>query len=213
MRNLVFAVGFFVLAFQMNRLNADIITTFESGTLEGWTEDTGNFDPTGSLDVVPFGNPGFAMQATDGATGGAPLVVSAPAQFTGNLSGYARIQWDEFVFDYGNANSFSTFIILRGMDGTEFGSDRTLGAVGVWQSRSAALIESDWTRLNGSGAFSDVLGDVQNFLISMDTSSLSGVVESRVDNIAIVTSVPEPSASLCLFLIGLATFPIRRRIR
>lgn len=170
---------------------------FEDGTSQGW-----NMGPPsiGVLVVVAEGNPGYCLEATDTMPGGAPLLARAPAEFTGDLTKFESIQWDEFVLDYGSDTVFATSVLLRSSNGSIWSSSGALGAVGSWNARTAPFIESAWTYRSGSDSFSQVLADVEALFISMDTSYLDrSAIESRIDNVRLTTAaasgVPETPGS------------------
>lgn len=203
------------LALAATSAPAGVISTFDDGTLQGWTPDVARFE--GTLQVDTEGNPGPGMSAND--TGpSVSLVVQAPVAYTGDLSVYLGIAWDEFVFDYGASNSFSTGILLRGSDGTEYQAGFEMDTPReVWRDRFLEFRSDFWTLRTGSADFEDVIGGVAALFIGMDTSSrASGEKESIVDNIALVPrqAVPEPALwQLLVAAVAAAVAASRRRSR
>lgn len=173
---------------------------WNDGTLQGWIPES---PFGGNLNVNPdFGNPGGSMFATDRVTGGS-LLARAPSDLSGDLSIYQGIAWDEFIPDRGSATTVSTFVLIRGTDGTLYETDRTVGPVNTWNSKFASFNDlSAWSLLGGgTTSFSSVISEVDAVFISMDTSVLTrGAVESWVDNVVVnaSTPVPEPTTSLLL---------------
>ena len=171
-------------------------TDFEDGTPQGWTLPPPSI---GTLSVVPGGNPGFCLQATDDMPAGSPLLARAPAEFQGDLTRFESIAWDEFVLDYGPATLQRTFALIRSFDGTIWISAGTLGSVGSWTTRSVPFVESAWIHVSGSESFDVTRANVEALFISMEASNLNfSAVESRIDNVTLVpaqgTPVPEVSS-------------------
>lgn len=159
---------------------ADIVSDFEDGTLQGWTPEP---PFNGNLFVAPPGNPGFSMQATDDLPGGGPLLARAPASYTGDLTVFFGIAWDEFVIEYG-VTVFSTHVAIRGSDGTTYRTDNSPGPTDVWNPNFVPFEEEYWFLEEGTAPFLEVLEDVEAMFIQMDCSGIdNGILESRVDNV------------------------------
>lgn len=172
----------------------DVVTDFETGTFEGWTE----FEPfNGTLFVDTPGHPGFSLQATDDEPGGGPLLARAPASYRGDLSGMYGIGWHEWLQDIEDT-VVSTSCELRGPDGTTYRSDNTLGPAGTWVWKIEAFTADNWTLVEGSGdaSFEEVLSNVDELLLHMDvTLQDHGILESRLDNITLFDDMPTPVES------------------
>jgi hypothetical protein len=197
MNRLHFACGLIPALFAGAPCTAGVITTFSDGTLSGWTA-YGNSSSTnpgpfgGALQATAEGNPDFAMEATDTISGSGGLFALGPAEYSGDLSVYVAVSWDEFVIDYADDTLFSTGVYI-GSEGSVYRTDESLGTPGTWRRRFVPLEASHWFHVNGSKTFDEVVTDVTHFWMQMEVSVAGLVVESRVDNIRLVT-VPEPTA-------------------
>jgi hypothetical protein len=194
-----------------------LVSDFDDGTLQGWTKEP-VFNGTLFVDTAG-GNPDGFMVATDTVGAGGPLLARAPGILTADLSIYEGLQWDEFVYNHGSATTGGTFVRLKGFDGTLYDSSWALGPVGSWHTKSVSFTDaSDWTLRSGSGAFSDVVSNVNALFLSMDTSILAnGSRESGIDNIGLLNRetsniVPEPS-TMALVGMGIIGAIIGRRKR
>ena len=169
-------------------------TDFDDGTAQGWSLAAP--PSVGFLSVVPGGNPGHCLAATDTEPAGAPLLARAPAEFTGDLSGFESIRWDEFVVDFGTDTVQATFILLRTAQGTIWANPTELEVVGAWHARTATLVESAWIHVSGSEPFSTVLENVEALFLSMDTAYLDhSALESMVDNVALESPAATAAAA------------------
>lgn len=158
-------------------------TDFDDGTAQGWTLAPPSL---GILSVVPGGNPGHCLAGTDTMPAGAPLLALAPAEFTGDLSGFESIRWDEFLIDFGTDTVLATSILLRSAQGTIWSSSADLEVVGAWHARTVPFVESAWIQRSGAEPFSAVLESVEALFLSMDTAYLDhSALESMVDNVAL----------------------------
>lgn len=202
-----------------NSAGADPLSDFEDGTFQGWT-----LDPSSSpnfISVVAAGNPGFALESFDSAAGLPEIVVNAPSEFTGDLSAFEGIRWDEyFIAPAGQATS----VFLHGSNGTSYRSEFASDGfpTGAWRTRFSEFVASEWTLctnsgftcLGGTGSFSDVVSDVQRLSINFEVSSDIGP-DSRMDNIQLVeSSVPAMSTAgraLFVALIGFGAIWIIER--
>jgi hypothetical protein len=146
------------------------------------------------------------MQSSDCCAGLPTIIVNAPAEFTGNLSGFAGIQWDELFLQTDEGDDFRALsVILHGSNGTSYRSIpvRAGHPRNVWRTTFVAFEASEWTLctnpdatcLSGTGLFSDVVSDVERLSIHHETSSSLGA-DSRSDNIQLsAPSVPVPTLS------------------
>jgi len=213
-RGMVIILGIGIMSFS-GQVSAVISTDFESGTLEGWTKGTPYFSQTfvGELLVSDIGNPGTSMGTKDTGAGGG-LFAQAPAEYTGDLSQFTGIMWDEYLPD---ASIVRTKIYLLGTDNTVyFGitSDQLVVTTSSWEER---FIPFDWDSglwelyisSTGSESFENVISNVEAVFISMDvtTSVFAPGWESRIDNVGLV---PEPVTLSLLALGGMGLLRRRR---
>jgi len=126
------------------------------------------------------------MAATDTQGGGSTLFARAPVGFTGDLSVYAGLQWDEFIPNNGASTRNPTFLYLLGADGTRFYHGASNDSLDNWRTRFAPFQTNAWVKLDGTASFEAVLANVQSLFIYMETADIAPVLESRVDNIALV---------------------------
>lgn len=200
-------------AFLAYTANANPLSDFDDGTLQGWTAiatpwDGDPFGGTFEL-VTSGGNPGGYIHAVDeNHLGG--LLVAGPAEFSGDLSGYTAVQYDEYI--YNNPQIVhGTSLYLLGANGTSYRSIQPLDQVATWATRTVPLEEGSWM-LNpgsvGTESFADVLLDATlavEFSVSITTLP---TLEAGIDNI---TLVPEPASLALLGLGGIALISRRRR--
>ena len=166
---------------------------FDDLTLQGWSKEP---PFNGELFVDSNGNPGGAMVATDTVAGGGGLLALAPTGYTGDISSFEGIQWDEFVPDHGDATVIATSIMIRSTGGSEYVSGNALGPIDSWHTKVEPFVPEAWTLTVGSESLDDVLQSVESLVISMDTSQLAdGSVESRVDNVELFGAPPVPTVS------------------
>jgi len=91
----------FIAAVSTSSAYAEIISDFNSGTVQGWTESNplqgGSFG--GSLFAPSTGgNPGGYLLATDSVSGGGSLAARAPAPLSGDLTVFQEVSWDVLSF-------------------------------------------------------------------------------------------------------------------
>lgn len=187
------------VAVSCNLQAAPIVSDFDDGTRQGWTEKL----PFGGTLTNPGsgGNPGGFLFATDNVPGGGGLWAVAPSSFLGDLSGFAGLQWDELVYVRGAGGSRtveSTELFITGASSTTYRlADRSPTIIGDWHTRFIAFNPSSFILSSGSDSFDDVIRSVTELAIEMDTSTLAnGGPESGIDNVQLV--VPEPT-SMTLF--------------
>lgn len=171
-----------VSAFSLSTSNADVVSTFDSGT-DGWSLAPGSF---GSLTQSPSGgNPGGYLKndPTDGAD---VAVLQAPAEFVGDLRLY---HGGTFSFDAtlisGSGGSYFLFGLLSVRNGSttrEF--DLVSGAppLGSWGSYAIPLDAETWGFADDPAAFHAFLAGVTE--ITIGAEAIFGAEVNGFDNIA-----------------------------
>jgi hypothetical protein len=172
---------------------------FEDGTLQGWTK----FQPFyGELLNRPTGgHPGGYMFCGDTYSGGI-LQALAPGDFTGDLSGYAGIRWDEILLWCDPPPNGRTFPILVSVIGPDTSAFREAGALPgpmeQWTTRFVPFVSTAWERHSGSASFEYVLRHVVQLRINMDTNRMC-YEECGIDNPCLIVDptagVPNPLPS------------------
>jgi hypothetical protein len=163
---------------------------FDDGTAQGWTVNA-----AGHLLVSGpgFGGSAYALNIYQDHPGD-DVLVKAPSSFSGDLSRFSGIRWDEFMPDYDADNYIGTGLYLVGTDGSfyAFAPRPPLLEAGQWQVRSLNFDPTNYFQWSGFSSFDTVLHNVQALYISGITSSLGTPgLQVSVDNI---TLVPEPTA-------------------
>jgi hypothetical protein len=189
---------------------------FDDGTFQGWTTNNtphGDEPPFGgNLTVQPVGgNPGGYLRAEDTVHAGGGLFIAGPAEFTGDLSAYTELRFDEYLFPDSGSVAHGIQPYLVGSEGTNYFQDRVDGPLEVWRTVSVPLDAGSWTLdpfSPVSSSFEDVLADCR-VAFNMDVAtSTNPHYESGIDNIRLI---PEPT-TLALFVLG-AAGAVRRRGR
>lgn len=187
--------------------NADVLTTWDSGALEGWSF-TPNPD-AGDWEVFAAGgNPGGYVSYIDGPDGMAqPNFLYAPSEYLGDYSTYgpgAGFSYDA-IWEASHAVINAPIIRLFGANGeVAEGFGPGVNSAG-WDSFFISLEESSWTML--SGDWNDLIQDVTALIIHGDNGIGAGR-EAGVDNFRLV--VPAPGTAGILAAAGLIATRRRR---
>ncbi len=177
---------------------------FDDGSIQGWTPIT-PFEGTLSL-VITGGNPGGWLRATDTLNGGGGLLIAGPAEFSGDLSVYEGVSFDEIVLTQpGGQYVQSITPILRKANGVRFMYYGDLGPTDVWRSRYVSFDPDLWVPYYPGTKFENVIHDCT---LVFDLDCWAGLgPESGIDNFRLV---PEPSMGL-FGLVGVTLLARRRR--
>lgn len=192
-----------------------ILSDFDDGTLQGWTARL-PFAGTLSNPGVD-GNPGGFLFVTDTVPLGGGLFADAPAPYTGDLSGFVGLRWDEFVYVRGAGGSRTEvpteLFITGGQNSTTFRlANNPLTLIGQWHTRFVEFDAVNFSVLSGTDSFSSVISNVTSLAMEMDTSTLAnGGPESGIDNVLLVNAVPEPSSIVVLSVGAIGMLAFRRR--
>ncbi len=207
MKNVMFVL-MVVVAFTVFADAEMVVSDFDDGTTQGWQLTEPAYS---DLLIVPDSSGGKALLGYDTTAGhGGPVLVS-PASYTGDLSGYTALEWDEYIYYFGQDNAYrdTIFPVIRGPQDTWFFPVDTPsgGPFEVWTHRSIPLEASYWRKKSidpGPLSFEEVISNVQSIELSMVCNWLTQE-EAIIDNI---TLVPEPAT---LVILGMGGLAIRRR--
>ena len=186
---------------------ADVLTTWDSGTLEGWTFTPD--PPSGDWEVFSTGgNPGGYVSYIDGPDGMTqPNFLYAPSSYLGDYSTFgpgAGFSYDA-IWEASHPVINAPVIRLFGSGGEVaegFGSG--VNSAG-WDSFFVSLEETSWTMISGS--WNDLIQDVTAVIIHGD----NGIGEGReggVDNFNLI--VPAPGVLGLFATMGVVTARRRR---
>jgi hypothetical protein len=167
---------------------------FQDGTLQGWTKD-GTFN--GNLwNPGTGGNPDGYMYCEDTMAGGGTLWARAPSAFTGDLSAYRGLQWDEYLAACTPPPTYPTFPILTAIidgDTTSYREkNRPVGTLNQWRTRYVSFDSTAWERASGTAWFRQVIRDVDMLDMNFDCNTQCRA-EAGIDNIRLVG--PDPAQS------------------
>ena len=115
--------------------------------------------------------------------------MTAPSKFSGNLSMYGAITWDEYIYPNSPSPNYCTYPMIEASDGTLYRvKDRNPREEGAWYQRSVPFDDSGWVLIQNTGSlsFAEVIEDVAAVMISMDVSRCSYRRESGIDNVNLV---------------------------
>ncbi len=195
------AVVALVLAAAVPTLAVPIVTTWDSGTLEGWTFTGVAY---GYWQVAPTGgNPAGWAQFYDTNSTYTADTLHAPAAYLGNYQPYLGgwLEWDQTT---GKPAAIGPSITLVGPGGRAFYDAPVPGS--TWSHVKVFLAPQYWTVSQGTWA--GLMANVTDLNIVGDIASGSGTVELGLDNFTL--ALPEP-ATLTILLLGGATLLRRRR--
>lgn len=180
--------------------HGDPLSDFDDGTTQGWTKVL----PFGGrlLTFTTGGNPGGFIAVDDTVAGGGGLYLSAPPEFTGDLSIYAAILWDENLEHTSPPPGTPSYPILVGADGTRY---RPISRVPIpleaWRARGVRLEAQHWELVFGTASFEDVLANVAELWMDVDCNAQYGR-EVGLDNIRLSTTEAPPEPSPTYSVVG-----------
>jgi hypothetical protein len=131
---------------------------------------------------------------------GGLLLAQAPAAFTGDLSGFPGISWDEFL---PSSSVGRTRVALLGPADTVYRGvtpDQAVVSVNTWEERFVPFDSSSglWSLVTGTESFENVISNVEALFIDMDVTTSnfgSSSPEARVDNVMLsYEPIPAPGA-------------------
>ena len=187
------------------------LSTFDTG-FDGWSASTqsGLEFQGGTLERSATGGfPGGYLFANDREPGMGTLPIQAPEAFTGDLSAFAAIRFDQIAFPSNYTRGLRVDII--GAGGTRYNklADQP-DTFQIWET--VTLEFSSFVKQGvGTASLADVLADVEALLVSLEVSQNSNGTEGGVDNITLVpAAIPLPAAPV-LLVTGLAGLALLRR--
>ncbi len=182
-------------------LAAPVISTWDSGTLEGWTFSGVSY---GYWEAAPLGgDPGGWARFVDTSSAYTADKLHAPAAYLGDYQPYLDGGWLEWDQNTGKAAAIGPSITLVGPGGRAFYDAPVPGL--TWSHVKVLLAPQYWTVSQGTWA--GLMANVTDLNVVGDVASGSGTVELGLDNFAL--AVPEP-ATLAIVLLGGAAL-LRRR--
>ncbi len=186
-------------------------TTWDSGTLEGWTYTSGTGGGEYETPIVG-GNPGGFLQFVDGVDGQiGPPRSYAPAQFLGDYTAYEGVGYIEYDIILSSPPTVPGEPLnyqrmrLEGANGSEARIIADYTPTDVWQTVHVNIIETEWEMV--SGTWQDLISNVTAMRLGGDVITGSGP-EGGMDNVTLVA----PEAPLTgVLTLGLAGMLRRRR--
>ncbi|MGD1902844.1 MAG: laminin B domain-containing protein [Geitlerinemataceae cyanobacterium] len=175
-----------------------VISEFNNG-IEGWKIQ--HFD--GSIETPTFNSDGY-IQSLD-SVGGGLYFYQAPDRLLGDLSEF----WQGYIgFDLAAdpVDAMSPADIILGSDGVNLGLGLSFMPSSEWQSYKVKIdVNVGWRNLETGAQATEqeifsVLSEVKSLQIRGDWSSQSGTDASRLDNVFVSESVPEPGSALAILL-------------
>lgn len=186
---------------------ADVTTTWDSGTLEGWS--FANNPAAGEWEVFSIGgNPDGYVSYIDGPDGTLPPnFLFAPASYLGDYSSFgagAGFSYDA-IWEASHPVINAPVIRLLGAGG-EIAEGFGVGTnTAGWDSFFVSLEETSWNMI--SGDWNDLIQNVTGLTLNGDNGIGDGR-EAGVDNFTLI--VPAPSALALLGAGGLLSMRRRR---
>ena len=182
-------VSFAVIQIPLANINGQPVSDFNDDTLQGWTK----FLPfNGDLwNPTNGGNPGGFMKCKDTQRGGGPLHVAAPIAFTGDLTTYSGIQWDEYKYNCDPSYGSPTHPFLIGTDGTIYReSVLPEGPLEVWYTRTVPFDPNVWIRITGTSSFQQVLQNISAIHMKWRSTGIVIVLMNR-DSVLMRARIPQ----------------------
>jgi hypothetical protein len=187
---------------------ADVTTTWDSGTFEGWTQTPTTDGGEWEL-LTAGGNPDGYVRYNDGPIGGAMVTrLYAPVPYLGDYSSYgpgAGFRYDALWEGTINPAINMPVIRLLGSSGEIAEGFAAGDNDGTWQTVFLSLEESSWNMINGD--WNTLLANVTGLELIGDNGVGAGP-EAGVDNFTLV--VPASSSVALLSLGGLVSMRRRR---
>ena len=149
------------------------LSTFDTGS-DGWVTSTqpGLLFEGGTLfRPSTGGNPGGHLRATDTAPGQGSLPIQAPAAFTGDLSAFAAIRFDQIAFPSNYTRGLRVDII--GAGGTRYNKLADQPATNLSWETVTLEFSSFVKQGDGTASLDEVLADVEVLLVSLEVSGNS----------------------------------------
>ncbi|HDM78627.1 MAG TPA: hypothetical protein ENG51_19515 [Deltaproteobacteria bacterium] len=186
MRRRVFCAVIIMLLVVPGVCFSAIISTFEDGSLDGWTKSgDGSITNPGS-----GGNPGGFLKATDPATGPNTWAI-APSKFLGDWRRYNNtgcVSFDMIILSGGLPTTEKPNVYIAGPGGSAACFSATKAST-AWKTFVFPINKNYW--LLKSGSWDNLLSNVTEFKI--DLEQIQGREVTGIDNVAL-SQVPIPGS-------------------
>ena len=173
----------------------DVVSDFEDG-FQGWTV----VEPFNAffLHETVDGNPGGFIRAYDTLAGGGSLVISAPQEYTGNLTGAISFSFDAYIYrdgsqtDPGVTSEPKVWLISGDTRYRHTWTEEDGRLIAQWQTLTVPMQSSEWTLdqgglYTGSLSFAQVLSDVDEIRLLLDMHwDWTTRYEIGIDNVTLV---------------------------
>lgn len=190
--------------------HASIFSTFDSGN-EGWSAVDVNFPSLAVVEAHAAGwSSGHLSETEANFSHSGLFVLAAPAAYLGDLSAYYGAVASFKLSDTHADPTVYPSLLLRG-NGIALGYVGTQTPSPAGTDFTVPLSETGWVTLGGVAAtpaqFQSVLSNVDVFAINADWT-LAGTDVVTLDNVAVLSPVPEPATWAVL---GLGVAGVMRR--
>jgi hypothetical protein len=195
-----------LLTLGAGRAHADLVpgllSDFEDGTLQGWTQ------PRANTSNVP----------SDGSAGhGARMLQISPASPSDHLATFNRTVAGAVALDVvgievdmmrpvGEADLEIRLVLFGPGTGNRWTSalPQVVRGNGEWNTYAYSILESDLVRVLGLSTYAELLSSLSHIMLRYDalapdaTGTAGATGALNIDNVFVVGRVPEPSAGLLL---------------
>ena len=161
---------------------------FEDNTFQGW-EPFFIFNGIAHLATGTGDTPGNCLATDDTTPGGASLYYRAPPAFSGDLSAWAGVAWDEYLPPEDPGGNTTLFLIAAGSHDVWQNNNEPVGGYGRWNARLATFNPDNWTCLLGTNSFDTALSNVQQIELRVEVTGMI-MAEASIDNIRLVPQQP-----------------------
>ncbi len=185
-----------------------VISDFQDGTVQGWDGGT----VTNILDSGPLGGGDHSLQLANG--GGAGRFAMFNTGVNGVISPAVSAITSDILRPTGEGPA-EIRLVLFDFSGTRWTSTiaATISDNGLWNNYAFSVLESDLTRVFGSGSYADLVGNLERIMFRYDPGppNAGGTPLNGTMNFDNISAVPEPSSMLVLVSVLAVGYSSRRR--